>query len=71
MPAELCEGAPAHTLVNLGFKWKPVKHLDIGLNIKNALNKKPYYDPNGWEGYNHSLNLFGRQFAISANYRFW
>jgi outer membrane receptor protein involved in Fe transport len=71
MPAGLCEGAPAHTLVNLGFKWKPLKHLDIGLNIKNVLNKKPYYDPNGWEGYNHSLNLFGRQFAISANYKFW
>lgn len=71
MPTELCAGAPSYTTVNLGFNWKPLKNLDLGLNIKNVLNKQPYYDPNGWEGYNHSTNLFGRQFAVSASYKFF
>jgi outer membrane receptor protein involved in Fe transport len=43
----------------------------VGLNVKNAFNKQPYYDPNGWEGYNHSQDLFGRQFALSASYKFF
>jgi len=71
MPKELCDGAPSYTTVNLGLTWKPIKHLDVGLNVKNVLNKRPYYDPNGWEGYNHSTNLFGRQLALSASYKFW
>jgi len=45
--------------------------LNLGLNIKNVLNSKPYYDPNGWEGYDHSLNLFGRVYSLSASYKFW
>lgn len=71
MPEGLCDGAPSFTTVNLGFNWKPVKNLNLGLNIKNVMDKKPYYDPNGWEGYNHAQNLFGRQFAFSASYKFW
>jgi len=71
MPAGMCAGAPSYTTVNLGFNWKPLKQLDLGLNIKNVTNKQPYYDPNGWEGYNHSQNLFGRQLAFSASYKFW
>jgi outer membrane receptor protein involved in Fe transport len=71
LPDNLCEGAPSYTTVNLGFNWKPLKNLNLGLNIKNVLDKKPYYDPNGWEGYDHSQNLFGRQFAFSASYKFW
>jgi outer membrane receptor protein involved in Fe transport len=71
MPEWECDGAPSYTTVNLGFSWKPIKNLDLGLNIKNVLDKKPYYDPNGWEGYSHATNLFGRQFAFSASYKFW
>jgi outer membrane receptor protein involved in Fe transport len=71
LPQTSCDGAPSYTTVNLGFTWKPMKHLDLGLNIKNVLDKRPYYDPNGWEGYNHSQNLFGRQLALSAAYKFW
>ncbi|MGZ5198357.1 MAG: TonB-dependent receptor plug domain-containing protein [Telluria sp.] len=71
MPQDLCGGAPSYTTVNLGFNWKPVKNLNVGLNIKNVFDKMPYYDPNGWEGYNHSQNLFGRMFAVSASYKFW
>lgn len=70
MPPQLCDGASSYTTVNLGLNWKPIKGLDVGLNVKNVLNKKPYYDPNGWEGYNHATNLFGRQFALSASYKF-
>ncbi len=71
LPQNLCGGAPSFTTVNLGFNWKPTKNLNLGLNIKNVTDKKPYYDPNGWEGYNHSQNLFGRQYAFSASYKFW
>lgn len=71
LPENLCGGVPAHTTVNLGFNWKPTKALSVGLNIKNVFDKKPYYDPNGWEGYDHSLNLFGRQYSLSASYKFW
>ena len=71
MPDNLCAGAPSYTTVNLGFNWKPVKNLELGLNIKNLTNKMPYYDPNGWEGYDHSQNLFGRMYAVSASYKFW
>jgi outer membrane receptor protein involved in Fe transport len=71
LPQDLCGGAPSFTTVNLGFNWKPMKNLNLGLNIKNVTDKKPYYDPNGWEGYNHSQNLFGRQYAFSASYKFW
>jgi len=70
LPENLCGGVPSFTTVNLGFNWKPVKNLSVGLNIKNVLEKKPYYDPNGWEGYDHNQNLFGRQFALSASYKF-
>ena len=70
LPADLCGGAPAYYTVNLGFNWKPIKNLDLGLNIKNIFNRQPYYDPNGWEGYNHSDNLFGRVLSFSAGYKF-
>jgi iron complex outermembrane recepter protein len=71
MPENLCAGAPSFTTVNLGLSWKPIKNLNLGLNIKNVTDKKPYYDPNGWEGYDHNQNLFGRQLSISASYKFW
>jgi outer membrane receptor protein involved in Fe transport len=71
LPENLCGGQPSYTTANLGFTWKPTKQLDLNLNIKNVTNKKPYYDPNGWEGYNHQTNLFGRTFALSASYKFW
>ncbi|SHN33313.1 TonB-dependent Receptor Plug Domain [Duganella sacchari] len=71
MPKDLCDGAPAYYTVNLGLNWKPMKNLELGLNVKNLLNKQPTYDPNGWEGYNHSTNLFGRQYAFSASYKFF
>jgi outer membrane receptor protein involved in Fe transport len=71
LPENLCAGAPSYYTVNLGLNWKPVKNLDVGLTIKNLQNKQPYFDPNGWEGYNHSLNLFGRSYAFSASYKFW
>jgi outer membrane receptor protein involved in Fe transport len=70
LPAHQCDGTPSYTTVNLGFTWKPLQNLDVGLNIKNVLDKRPYYDPNGWEGYNHGQNLFGRQFALSVGYKF-
>ncbi len=66
-----CGGVPSHYEVSLGFNWSPIKDLNLGLNIKNVLNSKPYYDPNGWEGYDHSLNLFGRVYSLSASYKFW
>jgi outer membrane receptor protein involved in Fe transport len=71
LPENLCAGAPAYYTVNLGFNWKPIKNLDVALTIKNLQNKQPYFDPNGWEGYNHSQNLFGRSYAFSASYKFW
>ncbi|MQA38981.1 TonB-dependent receptor plug domain-containing protein [Rugamonas aquatica] len=71
LPADLCGGAPSYYTVNLGLNWKPMKNLDVGLNIKNLLNKQPTYDPNGWEGYNHSQNLFGRMYSFSASYKFF
>ncbi|MFN4115980.1 MAG: TonB-dependent receptor plug domain-containing protein [Inhella sp.] len=70
LPADLCSGTPSWATFNLGLNWRPSKQLALGLNIKNITNKMPYYDPNGWEGYNHSLNLYGRQFALSAVYKF-
>lgn len=71
LPDKLCNGAPSHYTVNLGVNWKPLKDLSLGLNIKNLFNRQPYYDPNGWEGYDHSLNLFGRSYSVSASYKFW
>lgn len=38
-----------------------------GLNIKNILNTKPFYDSYGWDGYNHSFILFGSVFSVSAS----
>jgi outer membrane receptor protein involved in Fe transport len=71
LPANLCGGAPSYYTVNLGFNWEPIKSLNLGLNIKNVLNKQPDFDPNGWEGYNHALNVFGRVYSLSASYKFW
>ena len=71
LPADLCGGAPSYYTVSLGFNWEPIKALNLGLNIKNVLDKKPHYDPNGWEGYNHAQNVFGRVFNVSASYKFW
>jgi len=71
LPSNLCGGAPAHYTANLTFNWKAMKGLDLGLTVKNLFNRMPYYDPNGWEGYDHSLNLFGRSYSLSASYKFW
>lgn len=68
--ANHCSGAPAYKTVNVSLSWKPVKDLRLSLNVKNVLNTKPFYDPNGWEGYNHALNLFGRVLSVSAHYKF-
>ena len=65
-----CSGAPAFKTVNLSLGWTPIKDLRLGMNIKNVLNTKPFYDPYGWEGYNHALNLFGRVVSVSASYKF-
>lgn len=65
-----CSGAPAYKTVNLSVNWTPSKNLRLGLTVKNALNTQPFYDPNGWEGYNHALNLFGRVVSLSAHYKF-
>ncbi len=65
-----CGGAPAFKTVNLSLAWTPIKDLRLGMNIKNVLNTKPFFDPYGWEGYNHSLNLFGRVISVSASYKF-
>lgn len=70
LPENLCNGTPSYYTVNLGLSWTPIKSLKLGLNVKNAFNRKPYYDPNGWEGYPHSQNLFGRIYSLSANYKF-
>jgi iron complex outermembrane receptor protein len=64
-------GTPAYTTVNLNFNWKATKDLSLGLNIKNLFNKQPYYDPNGWEGFDHRFNIFGRVISLSADYKFW
>jgi len=72
LSAERCAaGTPAYTTVNLNLSWKPVKDLALGLNIKNLFNKQPYYDPNGWEGFDHRYNIFGRVLSVSASYKFW
>ena len=70
LPNNLCAGVPAYYTMNLGLGWEPTKNLRLALNVKNLQNKQPYYDPNGWEGYSHSSNLFGRVMSISANYKF-
>lgn len=70
LPADLCSGTPSWATFNLGMNWRPSKQLTLSMNVKNITNKMPYYDPNGWEGYDHSLNLYGRQLALSAVYKF-
>lgn len=70
LPANLCGGVPAHYTVSLGVNWTPIKDMRVGINVKNLLNKQPYYDPNGWEGYDHSLNLFGRVLSLTMSYKF-
>ena len=62
---------PAHHTVNMGLAWTPTKDLRLALNVKNVTDRKPYYDPNGWEGYDHGLNLFGRVYNVAVSYRFW
>lgn len=64
-------GIPSYTTVNLSMNWTPIKHLNLGLNVKNLFNRQPYYDPNGWEGYDHRYNIFGRVLSVSASYKFW
>ena len=71
LPADLCGGAPAYYTANLSVNWKPVKNLDLGLSIKNLFNRQPYFDPNGWEGYSNNYDIFGRQFGVSASYKFF
>lgn len=70
LPASSCAGVPAHYTVNLALNWTPRPDLKLGLNVVNLFDKKPYYDPYGWEGYPHSQNLFGRVFTVSASYKF-
>ena len=71
LPENLCGGVPSHRTVNLGLAWAASKDLRLSLNIKNLLDRKPYYDPNGWEGYDHSLNLFGRVASFAVSYKLW
>lgn len=71
LPSDLCGGSPALYSLSLGFTWAPTKNLNFGLNIRNALNTKPHYDPFGPEGYNTAQNLFGRIYSVSANYKVW
>ncbi|QPF71488.1 TonB-dependent receptor [Roseateles sp. DAIF2] len=70
LPEDLCKGQPSHYTLNLSLGWSPVKDMRLGLSVKNLLDRKPYYDPHGWEGYNHRLNLFGRVYSLSASYQF-
>lgn len=70
-PAQCVAGAPSYTTVNLAFNWTPVKDLRLGLNIINLFGTQPYYDPNGWEGYDHRYNIYGRMLNLSASYKFW
>jgi len=71
LPEALCGGVPSHRSINLGLAWAASKDLRLSLNIKNLLDRKPYYDPNGWEGYDHSLNLFGRVASLGVTYKLW
>jgi len=68
--AQCAKGTPSYTTVNLNLAWTPTKDLKLGFNVKNLFNKQPYYDPNGWEGFDHRFNIFGRIFSISADYKF-
>jgi outer membrane receptor protein involved in Fe transport len=68
---QCARGTPSYTIVSLNFDWTATKDLKLGLNIKNLLNKQPYYDPNGWQGFDTRYNMFGRIFTVSASYKFW
>jgi len=68
---ESCErGAPSHTLVNLNLGWKVSEQLRLGVNIQNLFARMPYYDPRGWQGFDHRYNIWGRVWNLSANYTF-
>lgn len=65
------EGIPSYTTTNLNFDWQATEKLKLGLNVQNVFGRQPYYDPNGWEGYNHRHNVFGRIYSLSVTYKFW
>ena len=69
--AQCAKGTPSYTIVSLNLNWAATKELKLGLNIKNLFNKQPYYDPNGWQGFDNRYNVFGRIFTVSASYKFW
>jgi len=66
-----CErGAPSHTTVNLNLDWDVTQQLKLGLNLQNVFARMPYFDPEGWEGYDHRYNIWGRVWNLSAKYKF-
>ncbi|MDT8999084.1 TonB-dependent receptor [Paucibacter sp. APW11] len=68
--AQCAAGTPAYTTVNLNVDWKVTPAFSLGLNVKNLFGKQPYYDPNGWEGFDHRFNIFGRIIGVNASYTF-
>jgi outer membrane receptor protein involved in Fe transport len=70
-PERCAKGMPSFTTVNLNFDWKATDKLKLGLNVQNLFGRQPYYDPNGWEGFNHRHNIFGRIYSLSATYKFY
>ena len=53
------------------FVWTATDKLRLGLNIQNVFDRQPYYDPQGWEGFNHRHNIFGRIYNLTVTYKFW
>jgi outer membrane receptor protein involved in Fe transport len=70
-PGRCKAGIPSFTTVNFNLDWNATPSLRVGLNVQNIFNRQPYYDPNGYEGFNHRHNIFGRIYTLSASYRFF
>jgi len=71
MSPEQCErGTPSYTTVNLNLGWRASDHLKLDLNVQNLFDRRPYYDPNGWSGYDHRFDIFGRVYGLTARYKF-
>ena len=70
-PERCAKGIPSFTTTNLNFDWRATDKLKLGLNIQNVFGRQPYYDPQGWEGFNHRHNIFGRIYNLTVTYKFW
>jgi iron complex outermembrane receptor protein len=70
-PERCAKGIPSFTTTNLNFVWAATDKLRLGLNIQNVFDREPYYDPQGWEGFNHRHNIFGRIYNLTVTYKFW